>query len=115
MQARSWLNRLHPQTLLSATMLLYIEGLFNLIREPNFGLLAIVGAAMFPAAWGLANDRRWGWRLGIVTASLAVVWRLRWYGLGNPVTTALILLFPVVLLVLLLHPTSREHQRIWFR
>ena len=50
-----------------------------------------------------------------MAALLAVVWRLRWYGLGNPVTTALMLLFPVVLLVLLLHPTSREHQRIWFR
>ena len=112
MQARSWLNRLHPQTLLSATMLLYIEGLFNLVRGP---FLAMVGAAMFPAAWGLANDRRWGWRLGVMAASLAVIWRLRWYGLGNPVTTALILLFPVVLLILLLHPTSREHQRIWFR
>jgi len=111
MQARSWLNRLHPQTLLSATMLLYIEGLFNLIREPNFGLLAMVGAAMFPAAWGLANDRRWGWRLGVVTASLAVIWRLSQYGLDNPVSTA----FSVVLLALLLHPTSREHQRIWFR
>ena len=48
MQGRSWLNRLHPQTLLSATMLLYIEGLFNLVRGP---FLAMVGAAMFPAAW----------------------------------------------------------------
>ena len=102
MQARSWLNRLHPQTLLSATMLLYIEGLFNLVRGP---FLAMVGGAMFPAAWGLANDRRWGWRLGVMAASLAVVWRLWQYGLGNPVSTALSLLFPVVLLILLLtHP-----------
>lgn len=93
MQARSWLNRLHPQTLLSATMLLYIEGLFNLVRGP---FLAMVGAAMFPAAWGLANDRRWGWRLGVMAATLAVVWRLRSYGLGNPVTTALILLLSLI-------------------
>ena len=55
MHARSWLNRLHPQTLLSATMLLYIEGLFNLVRGP---FLAMVGAAMFPAAWGLAKMGR---------------------------------------------------------
>ena len=111
MQARSWLNRLHPQTLLSATMLLYIEGLFNLVRGP---FLAMVGAAMFPAAWGIANDRRWGWRLGIGAAALNVIIPIRWYGLDSPLTLAFALLFPVVLLVLLVHPVSREHQRIWF-
>ena len=30
-------------------------------------------------------------------------------------TLAFALLFPIVLLVLLVHPVSREYQRIWFK
>jgi len=36
---------MHPQTLASATMLLYIEGLFNLVRGQS---LFLVGIVMFP-------------------------------------------------------------------
>jgi len=88
-------------------MLLYIEGLFSLVRGE---IPLLIGVAMFPAAWGIANDRRWGWRLGIGAAALNVIMPIRWYGLERPLTLA----FPVVLLVLLVHPVSREHQRIWF-
>ena len=102
---------MHPQTLASATMLLYIEGVFNLVRGQ---VLFLVGVAMFPAAWAIANDKRWGWRLGVVAASLAVFIRLAWYGLSSPISLAFALLFPVVLLAPLVHPQSREHQRIWF-
>ena len=110
-EPRRWLNRSHPQTLLSATMLLYIEGLFSLVRGE---VQLLIGVAMFPAAWAIANDRRWGWRLGIAAAVLNVLLPLQWYGLGRPMSLAFALLFPVVLLVLLVHPVSREHQRIWF-
>ena len=108
---RRWINRTHPQTLASATMLLYIEGLFNLVRGQT---LFLVGVAMFPAAWAIAKDRRWGWRLGVATAAVAVLVRLAWYGLASPMALAFALLFPVVLLALLLHPQSREHQKTWF-
>ena len=92
-------------------MLLYIEGLFSLVRGE---VQLLIGMAMFPAAWAIANDRRWGWRLGIAAAVLNVFLPLQWYGLGRPMSLAFALLFPVVLLVLLVHPVSREHQRIWF-
>ena len=88
-------------------MLLYIEGLFSLVRGE---VQLLIGVAMFPAAWAIANDRRWGWRLGIAAAVLNLLLELQWYGLGRPLG----LVFPVVLLVLLVHPVSREHQRIWF-
>ncbi|MDG2160766.1 MAG: hypothetical protein P8K65_05165 [Acidimicrobiales bacterium] len=112
MEPRRWLNRSHPQTLLSGTMLLYIEGLFSLVRGE---IPLLIGVAMFPAAWGIANDRRWGWRLGIGAASVNVIMPIQWYGLGSPMTLAFALLFPIVLLVLLVHPVSREYQRIWFK
>ena len=108
MEPRLWLNRSHPQTLLSATMLLYIEGLFSLVRGE---VQLLIGVAMFSAAWAIANDRRWGWRLGIAAAVLNVLLELQGDGLDRPTN----LLFPVVLLVLLVHPVSREHQRSWFR
>ena len=96
-------------------MLLYIEGLFSLVRGESFrSAPVLIGVAMFPAAWAIANDRRWGWRLGIAVAVLNVLLPLQWYGLGRPMSLAFALLFPVVLLVLLVHPVSREHQRIWF-
>lgn len=102
---------MQPQTLASATMLLYIEGLFNLVRGQA---LFVVGVIMFPAAWAIANNKRWGWRLGVGAAALSVLIRLAWYGLASPMNLAFALLFPVVLLALLLHPQSREHQKIWF-
>ncbi len=108
---RRWINRMQPQTLASATMLLYIEGLFNLVRGQT---LFVVGITMFPAAWAIANNKRWGWRLGVAAAVLAILIRLALYGLASPVNLAFALLFPVVLLALLLHPQSREHQKIWF-
>jgi|TARA_B100002003_G_scaffold45568_1_gene40918 hypothetical protein len=93
-------------------MLLYIEGLFNLVRGTE---LMFIGLAMFPAAYAIANDKRWGWRLGVGAAALAVLLRLiSILSYGFTPTVLLILVFPVALLALLVHPISREYQRVWF-
>lgn len=111
MPSRRWVNRHQPQTLVLATVLLYMEGLFNLAR--GAGLL-LVGLGMAGAGFGIANDRRWGWWLGITMAGLSVVARLTWFGYGSSMTFLLSLVFPVALFALLVHPHSRGHQRIWF-
>jgi uncharacterized membrane protein YfcA len=93
-------------------MLLYIEGLFNLVRGTE---LMFIGLAMFPAAYAIANDKRWGWRLGVGAAALAVALRLvSVASFGFSPRVLLILVFPVALLALLVHPISREYQRVWF-
>ncbi|MBV13783.1 MAG: hypothetical protein CL505_01735 [Actinobacteria bacterium] len=93
-------------------MLLYIEGLFNLVRGTE---LMFIGLAMFPAAYAIANDKRWGWRLGGGAAALAVLLRLTSIvSHGFTPIVLLILVFPVALLALLVHPISREYQRVWF-
>ena len=74
-----------------------------------------IGLLMFPAAYAIANDKRWGWRLGVGAAAVAVVIRLTSVlSYGFSPTVLLILVFPVALLALLVHPISREYQRIWF-
>jgi len=112
MEPRRWLNRCQPQTLVTGTVLLYIEGLFNLVRGTE---LMLIGLAMFPAAYAIANDKRWGWRLGVGAAALAVALRLvSVASFGFSPRVLLILVFPVALLALLVHPISREYQRVWF-
>ena len=111
MPARRGGNRHQPQTLVLATGLLYMEGLFNLARG---GGLLLVGLGMAAAGFGIANDRRWGWWLGVTMAGLSVVARLTWFGYGSSMTFLLSLVFPVALFALLVHPHSRGHQRIWF-
>ncbi len=106
---RRWVNRHQPQTLATGTMLLYIEGFFSLVRGSTDLLL---GLLMFPSGYLVANDKKVGWQIAVVVSALAIVARIRIYGFGSSLLIAL--LFPVVLLALLLHPMSREHQRIWF-
>ncbi len=107
---RRWVNRPQPQTLATGTMLLYIEGFFSLVRGSTD--LLLLGLLMFPSGYLVANDKKVGWQIAVVVSALAIVARIRIYGFGSSLLIAL--LFPVVLLALLLHPMSREHQRIWF-
>lgn len=127
-----------PQTLQIATMLLYLNGFFALIgfmdrsdwvgyaRVDKGGVGAVVGLAVIASfiLGGLlmANDRRWGWRLGLFAAFspfLLRFWILSdsrfdmWDRISGGNTISLI--FDVALCALLLHPQSREHQRLWYR
>ncbi|MFM8563980.1 MAG: hypothetical protein ACKOCE_08880 [Acidimicrobiia bacterium] len=135
---RRWFDRMAPQTLQIATMLLYLNGFFALIgfmdrsdwvgyaRVDKGGIGAVIGLAVIASfiLGGLlmANDRRWGWRLGLFAAFspfLLRFWILSgsrfdiWDRISGGNTISLI--FDVALCALLLHPQSREHQRVWYR
>ena len=96
MQERRWINRYQPQTLVTGTMLLYIEGVFNMIR--NNQLLLLVGLLMFPAGYLIANDKKIGWKLGVIASIAAIIIRI--VGYGNFLFS---LIFPVVLALSLIH------------
>ena len=131
-----WFDRMQPQTLQIASWLLYINGFFALVelidggdvlhyfRERYalgffFGLAVV--AAYGAGAYLMANERRLGWQLAIVAAASPFVltfiaysqldapWRYRLFG-----ASFLSFAFDAALLALLLHPQSREHQRIWY-
>ncbi|HJP16935.1 MAG TPA: hypothetical protein QF762_08210 [Acidimicrobiales bacterium] len=111
MQKRRWINRYQPQTLMTGTMLLYIEGVFNMVRGNQ--LLLVMGILMFPAAYLIANEKKIGWILGVFSSLAAIAIRIMFIELGLNLLFTLI--FPIVLATLLLHPTSREYQKIWFK
>ena len=115
MEQRRWVNQTQPQTLQIAVFLLYINGAFTLLFGGLFvplGALIIVGS--IAAGYGIANERKWGYILGVAMALLPFV--LVILTRSSPLSGALLnLLFEVALVALLLHPQSRDYQRIWFK
>ena len=118
MNQRQFLNRSHPQTLLNATLLCYFEAVFSLLdaqanSDARLGLIAIALAA---GGFGIANDMKWGYGLAIIAAVLRALLWISFYGanvFGFPQIISFA--FAVILIVLLVHPMSRDYQRIWFR
>ena len=79
-----------------------------------FPLLLLV--ALGGGGLGIANEKKYGFRLALSAAIYSVVATL-WIGTQYSVELLgflLRLMFDIVLLVLLLHPQSKEYRRIWF-
>jgi hypothetical protein len=110
---RRFLNQSQPQTLVIATLLLYINAFFAIL---NFFLPSILlGAVLGLGGYGIANEKRWGYGLAVTGAVVQVALLLLIYGTGVfRFPTVMSLLFDGALVALLLHPQSRDYQRIWF-
>lgn len=107
-----WTNSSLPQTLQIGMILLYIDAVFGVIFGRVFffpiGTALVVGAAA--AGLGIANEKRWGWVLGVAVSAVS----LGFYLLAFEAALILTLVFAVAQLLLLVHPQSRQHQKIWF-
>ena len=115
MNENRFLNPHQPQTLYSAVILGYIEAVFNLISFAP--ILILIGLGLGAGGYGIANEKKWGYTLAVVSASLQVILMLAIYG-SDTFTNVFVLLnflFDAALVALLLHPMSRDYQRIWFR
>ncbi len=118
MNEHRFFNPSQPQTMQIAVILLYIDAVLLLIgggATVAVGILLI--AAMGGGAFGIANDRKWGYALGLfaVTFNLAYPF-LRGVTLGQYLRYDPIgLMFSIALVALLVHPMSRDYQRIWFK
>lgn len=134
---RKWFDRMQPQTLQIATWLLYLNGFFALvgflgsddwigiarahkgIAGTLVGLVVIAGYLL--GGFLMANDRRLGYQLALVGAfspfalRIWILWEYD-FGLFDMITgnNFIGFLFDVALCGLLLHPQSREHQRLWY-
>jgi hypothetical protein len=114
MASNRWLDRTQPQTLYIAVILLYITAAFQLIGGYltyafPFGAALVVGQV--GAGFGIANEKKWGYWLGLVMAVLPLVLVIVRGGAIGLIG----LMFQVALIALLLHPQSREYRRIWFK
>ncbi len=122
METRRWTNPSQPQTLYVATFLLYINafmGIFFSVFGGGPGLIGLlIIAGEVAAGLGIANERKWGYYLAVTMATLALVFPalplIGHIGLIFDPGFLLSILFPVALFALLIHPMSREYQKIWF-
>jgi hypothetical protein len=119
MNGRRFFDPSQPQTLQIAVILQYLNALFALIDivyGPTF--FTIIPLAQGAAAFGIANDKKWAYWLGVAAASLQLGIYLLvvvlTHSLGG-LSGVLSLAFSVALVALLVHPISRGYQRIWFR
>lgn len=120
-EPRRFFNPSQPQTLQIAVWLLYLNAVFYVIGGYltwlPFGLLIV--AATAGGAFGVANEQKWGYAAALASAFSPFLLRLLFWD-GNLVDRLLgfnviSLMFEVALVCLLLHPMSRDYQRIWFK
>jgi hypothetical protein len=106
-----WFNPSQPQTLQIAVLLLYLTAFFALL-----GLLLLFVLLLAAGAVGIASEKKWGYAVGVAAAILQVAVLLMFGGFAvlNNLNGLLQLMFDGALVALLLHPMSREYQRIWF-
>ncbi|MDQ3574673.1 MAG: hypothetical protein M3378_02160 [Actinomycetota bacterium] len=119
-EPRRFINQSQPQTLQIAVFLLYADAAFAVFYLLFFGLSPVyalpVAAGGVAAGFGIANEKKWGYVLGVIMAFLPFTLRLALGGLDAVFRVNLLnLMFEIALVALLLHTQSREYQRIWFK
>jgi hypothetical protein len=136
---RKWIDRMHPQTLSIGTFLLYIDGIFALLRffdrNDVEGYLRMDGGLNAFLTFGfiicyplggflMANGKLLGWYLAIIASFSPFVIRAMFkvsladmYSWRNVVTGGDLvnLMFEVALCALLLHPMSQSYAKKWLR
>ena len=135
---RKWFDRMQPQTMQIATWLLYLNGFFALIgfmdksdwigfaRVDKGALGSLIGlvvvASFIGGGYLMANDRKIGYRLALIAAfspfilRIWILWSYPGWGAIDKITgnDTIGFIFEAALCALLLHPQSREHQRLWY-
>ena len=135
---RKWFDRMQPQTMQIATWLLYLNGFFALIsfmdhrdwigyaRLDKGALGSLIGlivvASFIGGGYLMANDRKIGYKLALVAAfspfalRIWILWSYPGFSAIDKITgnDTIGFIFEAALCGLLLHPQSREHQRLWY-
>jgi hypothetical protein len=115
--ARRWVDPSQPQTLQIAVFLLYLHAVFALLLGQYLdGIVLLVTLTGVAAGYGIANEQKWGYGLALLVALFPFIYRVVHYGLNYVLSGDLLsVMIEVVLVLLLLHPQSREYERIWFK
>ncbi len=113
-----WFNHYLPQTLQISVAIAYFRGVM-LVLFTLFGGISIIElgltALMVAGAFGIANLKRWGYWLSLVSASIPFVFIFLTIGFSIGDLLSLILspaivgiVIQVAILALLIHPMSRD-------
>lgn len=132
MELRRWYNSGQPQTLQLAQILLYTNAVFELIGVIFSGGFLPVGTGgitllvisllwvvllvgQVGGALGIANSKKLGYRVALVVAFIPVALQVYIFARYHFVAVSIFtFLFEAALIAALVHPQSREYQRIWF-
>lgn len=136
---RKWFDRMQPQTLSIATILLYIDGVFAFLRflDRNdvegylraaggmYALITIACIIAFPSAgFFMANGKLLGWYFAVLAAFSPFVLRMLFKFELAPFiswrdvivgSSYVGLMFEAALVALVLHPMSRNYAKSWLR
>jgi len=96
-------------------MLCYLTAAFGLLSILFGSFPGLIALGIGAAGFGVANERRWGYWLGIVLAGISALLYLLFLAGGFVFAIVINLVFTLLLMALFLHPQSREYQRIWFK
>lgn len=137
MTERRWFNSRLPQTLVISQFLLYFNAFWlvlgvigasvsSAVSLDWIGRLLLLGSLAINVygAYGIANEMKRGYQVAVLAAFSPILVRLVIVlidgSLSRNVPFVLVpggiinALFVYALIALLLHPQSREHQKIWF-
>ncbi len=117
MSTQRWFNPQLPQMLQGAVLFSYVNAAFAVIAllsgASAIEMVIVLGGV---GAFGIANERKWGYVLCLVASIVFLVLQVMFFFIWPFVFSSMLsLLFSVFLVALLLHPTSRSYQRIYFR
>jgi hypothetical protein len=107
-----------PQPLVIAQLLCYFGAFFGVINgvvASSYGVALLIIFGLLAGGFGIANEKKWGYYVATAAAGLHVAMYI--YVFGGDVFKFDVLigfLFDVALFALLIHPQSREHQKVWF-
>ena len=116
--SNQFFNQSMPQTLVIAQLLCYVTAFFGVIDgvvATSRGIALFIIFGLFLGGLGIANERKWGYLLALTASGLHVAMYLIVFRGDVFVFQVLIgFVFDLALFALLLHPQSREHQKVWF-
>src|SRR3974390_3518342 len=97
MQSLRWIDRTQPQSLMTATIVMYVNAVYGVIfslQSAHFpwGVALVVGPVI--AGLGIANEKKWGYWFAVALSAFAVAITIHFFSFGAIVN----LLFWVALL-----------------
>ena len=114
-----WFNPSVTMTLVNAQVLCYITGVMAILRGSAFvGIFLPLTAGLIAGAFGIANEKKWGYGVALVAAGVRVLLPFGLVVLYSNylfnISFLLYIMFDVALFALLIHPDSRKYQTIYF-